>query len=30
MPWIVEVKGKAAKTIIGLDKPIRNRLFKAA
>jgi len=26
MPWIVEVKGKAAKTIIGLDKPIRNRI----
>lgn len=26
MPWIVEVKGKAAKAITQLDKPIRNRI----
>lgn len=26
MPWTVEVKGKAAKAITQLDKPIRNRI----
>ena len=26
MPWIIEVKGRAAKSIIGLDKPVRSRI----
>lgn len=26
MPWTIEVKGKAAKTITQMDKPIRNRI----
>jgi len=27
MLWIVEVKGKAAKTLTQIDKPIRNRII---
>lgn len=27
MPWTIEIKGKAAKAITLLDKPIRNRII---